>query len=154
MQEGLYGKCSDSQTFTNTDSTGEISSNMYDLEESAITDDQLFGFLNLTVISATLTSGLTEGIHVAVRTDDATDLATAKDGAGAGYVEVGGIEIPKEEIVAGRQFSIAYLKDIAKRYIGGWVKAVSTQLTGNIVLDMEFSDHAVSANERIQKIPS
>jgi len=153
MQEGaITGKCSDSQVLTNLSGTGEIATNFYDAEENAITDDQLFGFLNVTIIAITTTSGLTEGILLAVRTDDATDLATAKDGTSAGYVVIGGVEIPKEEVIAGRQFSVPYRKDVGKKYFSAWYKAVNTAHVGTITVDAEFSNAPVGLNETIQKV--
>lgn len=143
---------SDNQTCTNLDSTGEISTNIWDLEEDVAVDQMIEGFLNITIISATLTSGLTEGLVVGLRTDDAVGLATAQNGTNAGYVDVGTKHLLKEEIVAGRSFSMPFRQDVCKKYLGGWAKAKNTALVGNIHLEMWFENNPVS-QLRIQKKP-
>ncbi len=151
-QEGLYGKASDSQSLTTLTSTGVIATNLFDAEEDAIIDDQLIGFLNFTILSVAGLSGATQGLNVSVRTDNQTNLATSKTAAGLGYVVVGGIEIEKIDLVAGKQFSIPYIKDIGKKYFSAWFKAVNTTITGTIVVDADFSDTPVGLNETMQKV--
>lgn len=141
---------SDGQTFTNTDSTGEISTNTIDFEQNAMADDQISMELILTVISATVTSGLTEGLQVSLRTDDAAALTTARDAAGAGYIDAGTIDLLVTDLVAGKQYSTHCRRDKAKRYAGGWVRAKSTSLVGNVVLDIEIHCCPVNMNEVIQ----
>jgi hypothetical protein len=147
------------QSRTNLDSTGTICTNVLDLEQDSgsnaiLTDDQVDTWCNVTITAYTYTSGGTEGLRFSARTDDASDLATAKDGVSAGYVDIGGIEVPLEELAVGKVFSFKCRKDIAKRYLGGWAAAVSTTLTGVIACDMEFSDMPITANESLQKVPS
>ena len=145
----------DGQTSTNTDSTGEIMTNYFDLEQYANTDLMQCGVLNVLLTSVTVTSGLTEGMIFGVRLDDATDLATSQDGSSAGFTEIAMRHACTEALVAGRVITIPFHFDNVPRakYLGGWVKAYSTQLTGNIVFDAWFSTYAES-NYGIQKKPS
>ena len=106
---------------------------------------------NLHGTQCSLGSGGTQGITVQVRTDDATDLATAKDGVSAGYLVLGSIEIPLEKIVAGNKFAFKVLQSTMKKYAGGWLLATSTTYTGTITVDQWLSDTPVSENEDIQK---
>ena len=146
------------QTMTNLDSTGEISTDYLDLEKDSaanviLTDDQVDTWCNIVITSYTYTSGGDEGLTFQVRTDDAVDLATAKSGA-AGHIVAGAIEVPLEDLVTGLKLSFRVRKDIMKRYMGGWVLATSTTLTGVLILDIEFSDKPISENEGLQKVTS
>jgi len=148
---------SDAQARTNPDSTGTISSNYFDLEKnsaaaSLITDDFLKGYLNVILTAVALTSGGTEGIVLELRMDDATSLATSKDGVSAGFVVVASKEVPLERIVAGAKFSIPFIEPIGKRYIGAWLKALSTTYTGTITVDAWIDYAPITGNEAIQKV--
>lgn len=141
---------SDAQVFTNLDSTGGISTNTIDHEENAMVDDQIDCTLIATIIAATLTSGLTEGMLITLRNDDAAALTTARNGTSAGYKDAGIIDIRKEEIVAGRQFSCQCRLEKGQRYSGAWVRAVSTSLTGTVTLDIELHYGHVCNNALLQ----
>lgn len=147
---------SDGQAFSNLSSTGEISSNIWDLEENASVDQCIQGCLMVTITACTLTSGLTEGMKLSLRVDDATDLATAKNGSTAGYKVVASKEVLKEEIVAGRTFPIPVYETLTSRskYMGFWPTAVSTQLTGSVTLEAWFEDMPSDHRKGVQKIPS
>jgi len=150
---------SDNQSRTNPDSTGTISTNIFDLEQdsnanSLITDDQIECICNAVITSYSYTSGGTEGIVIEVRTDDETDLATAKDGSSAGYEIIGSKEIALEDLAAGKKISIPIIRSKMKRYVGGWLRAGSTTLTGTIKIDQYLDFAPISANESIQKVPS
>lgn len=152
---------SDDQTLTNLDTTGEISDHFYDVEENANTDMQLVGVLNVVIISATLTSGLTYGMVIGLRVDDTETLDTAQDGSSAGYKDIAMKHILKEEIVAGRAFSIPVVEDVLTRgkFVGAWYKAATkadlteSALTGNIEVESWFEDAPIS-KMNIQKKPT
>lgn len=142
----------DGQTFTNPDSTGEISENVLDLEQDSgsntlITDDQLEGYMNVTITSAALTSGGTEGISLLVRNGDNSDCTT-------GAENIGSLDVPLAQVVSGAKFSVPFKRQIAERYLGGWLAAKSTTYTGTIILDIDFADQPISENESIQKVTS
>ena len=144
------------QTITDPDSTGEISTDYLDLEKdsaanSILTDDQVDTYCNITITSYSYTSGGGEGMTFSVRTDDANDLATAKSGSD-GYIAMGAIEVPLEDLATGMKLSFRVRKDVAKRYVAGWIAATSTQLVGTIIWDCEFSDLPISENESLQKV--
>lgn len=137
---------SDSQTITNVTSTGEVSSNTWDLETNAPVDDQVVGFVNITIISAVV-SGMTEGLEFQVRTAAAEALTSV-------YEIVGAISVIPGKVVAGAQFSIPINFDVCQKQLGVWAKAISTSNTGAIVFDAEFSVNRVSPNGSLQKMPS
>lgn len=135
---------SDAQLFTNLTSTGEVSDDVWDLENSssgvAIGQDDFMveGWLNVLITALSITSGVTQGVHFAMRTDDAASLATAQT-ASAGYFEIGGVQVLKTVyLIAGREFSIPVRFEKCKQFIGFWAKAVNTTLTGTINIDANF----------------
>jgi len=145
---------SDNQDFANTTSTGEVSDKVYDMETldgtvANFTDDQGIGYVNVTfgTVPAQATIVGTQGLMISVLTDSAAALATLPETCGA-------ISILPSKIVAGAQFSIPFRMDILQKYLGVWVKAVSTSFVGTIYADIEISDHPVGENEGIQKMPS
>jgi hypothetical protein len=150
---------SDAQEYTNEDSTGTISTNIFDMEQDGssntiLTDDQIEAYLNVVVTAYSYTSGGTEGIVVELRTDDATDLATAKDGSSAGYIVIAAKEVPLEDLAAGLKISVPVRKDVLKRYVGAWLRAGSTTLTGTVTVDAYIDMAPISENESLQKVPS
>lgn len=140
---------SDAQARVNPDSTGTVSSNVLDLEQSSgavviLTDDQLVGYMNVVLTAVAFTSGGTEGMSLQVRNADNSNLAT-------GAEIVGQLDVPLADIVAGKKFSVPFRRDVAERYAGGWLAAKSTTYTGTITVDAEFSDQPIGENELIQK---
>jgi hypothetical protein len=140
------------QTVTNPSSTGEITDNIHDLEKNSaaaalITDDQVEAVCNVVIRSVAFGSGGTEGVVFEVRTDDATNLAT-------GEIVVGAVHIPLAEVVAGAKISIPFLRNVMKRYVGGWLRAHTTTYTGDIVFDQYIDFAPIGPNETIQKVPA
>jgi hypothetical protein len=140
------------QVFTNPTSTGEKSASHLDLEVDSVaaailTDDQIEGYLNVTIISAALSSGGTEGIVLEVRNGDNSNLSASAE-------NVGVQDIPLAKVVTGAKFSVPFKRDIAERYLGGWLRAKSTTYTGTITVDMDFADEPISENESVQKVTS
>jgi len=136
----------------NLDSTGVMSDYYCDMEvDSAaaalLTDDQLQGFMNVTITAIDYTSGGTEGISLQVRNGDNADLAT-------GAEVIGQQDVPLAKVVAGAQFAVPFRRDVGEKYLGGWVAAKSTTYTGTVTFDAEFSDQPCSENESLQKVPA
>ena len=142
----------DGQAFASEDSTGTISQNIWDLEEDVSVDQMIEGYVNFVCTVLTLTSGLTQGVVLSVRTDDAVGLATAKTGTN-GYFEIGRIEILKtQHLAVGRGWAVPIKTDIAKKYLGAWVAAGSTALTGTFSWDIWFENTPISLGiKAIQK---
>ena len=143
---------SNAQARTNPTSTGTVSSNVLDLEQTSgsvviLTDDQLEGYMNVVLTAVALSSGGTEGMTLEVRNADNSDLATSAE-------VIGVQDVPLAEIVAGAKFSVPFKRDIAERYVGGWLRAKSTTYTGTITVDAEFSDKPISPNDSLQKLVS
>lgn len=144
---------SNDQTLTSLSGTGEISTNIWDLEENVVADQQVKGCLMITILAATLTSGLTEGLIVGLRTDDAVGLATAQNGTSAGFKDIVMKHILKEEIVVGRTFAIPVMDAVSKKYLGAWFKAKTTALVGNIHVEVYFTEDPDDIQKKIQKKP-
>lgn len=142
----------DGQSRTNPTSTGTISTHQMDLEQDSdsnviLTDDQIQGYLNVVITSVSYSSGGDEGIVLEARNGDNDDLST-------GVEVVGAQDIPLAKVVAGAKFSVPFRRDVAERYLGGWLRAKSTTYTGTIACDMDFSDQPISENESLQKVTS
>jgi len=137
---------SDNQTLTNIDSTGEISSNIWDLEEDASVDQQVEGWLNIHIVSAVV-SGLTEGLDIQLRTSDSTDGSTPR--------YLGCILLAAAEVVTGKSYSFGVSKAKLHKYLMAWFKAVSTANTGAIVVEVWFSEHPITSPDvDMQKKPT
>lgn len=135
---------SDGQSFDDEDSTGTISDNIWDLEEDVVADQMIEGYLNGVILTYTLTSGGTEGLIIGLRTDDAVSLDTARS-ATAGYDDICMKAILLQYMAAGLAFSIPFICDVTKKYLGAWVKAASTQFTtGVLTLDLWFENTPIS----------
>ena len=143
---------SDAQARTNPTITGTVSTNVIDLEQDSaatviLTDDQIEGYMNVILTAVAYTSGGTEGIVLEVRNADNSDGAT-------GAEVVGAMEVPLTDVVAGKKFSVPFRRDIAERYVAGWLRAKSTTYTGTITVDADLADLPISDNEVLQKVTS
>jgi hypothetical protein len=135
---------SNGQDLAALDSTGVISTNIWDIEENAVTDGQLTGWINGRILATTNTGG-DEGLEIEVRTSDATN------GGSPRYL--GGIKLLQAEIVAGKRFSIGINKAALLKYIMIWYKAVNTSLDNATTVDVDFEMQQQS-ELNIQKKPS
>ena len=146
---------SDAQAFTNLSAAGVISQHIWDLEEDVVADQAIQGCLMVQITAASLVTGLTEGIILSLRVDDAVGLATAQNGSNAGYKEIASKHILKEEIVAGKVFAIPVYDVISARakYMGFWPKAKTTALTGSVTLEAYFVESVDDSIKRVQKKP-
>ena len=143
---------SDGQSRTNPNSTGTISDQQLDMEQDSaatviLTDDQVEGYLNVIITAYSFTSGGTEGIVLEVRNGDNNDLAT-------GVEVIGSLNVPLADIAVGAKFPVPFKRDVAERYLGGWLRAHTTTLTGTIAVDADFSNQQIGPNETIQKVTS
>ncbi len=143
---------SNAQARINPTSTGTVSTNVLDLEQDSaantlITDDQVEGFMNVVLTAYSFTSGGDEGITLEVRNADNSDLAT-------GAEVIGSLDIPLADLAAGDKFAVPFKRQVAERYLGGWVRAKSTTLVGTVTVDAEFANNPISENESLQKVTS
>lgn len=157
MRDTNFGHFCDAQDFATLDSTGVISDNIIDLEENAATDMMVIGFVNIIITSTTGVTVGAEGMEIAVLTDDAAALTTTRTAAGAGYVTVGAITLLGTiDIVAGREFSIPFMRHVCKKYMGLWIKAGSSSFAGTLYLEAYLSTSPIGAGvlQGYQKKPS
>jgi len=141
-------KFSDNQDLNNLSSTGEVSDETWDLEEihsGSVADDQVMGWVIVTLMADTDVSGGDEGLLIEVRTAAAEALAS-------GYEVVGARSILQAAVVAGTQIAIPIYCDVAQKELGLWYKAINTSFVGYIYADADFSIEKVVKNESIQRV--
>ncbi len=143
---------SNNQSFLNEDSTGTISTNIWDLEEDVTTDQMIEGYLNGVITAYAYTSGGEEGLVVSLITDDAVSLDTAKTSS-VGFDRICSKDLLLQYLVAGYAFSVPFIHAISKKYLGAWVKAGSTTFVATINIELWFENTPISQN-RLQKRPS
>lgn len=127
---------SDGQDLSTLDSTGVVSENIWDLEEDAVTDHQVVGWINFIVLATTNTGG-DEGLDVELRTSDNTNMSTSP-------AYLGAHKLIQAEIAAGKAYSFGVCKAALKKYVALWFKAVSTSLDGATTVDAWFSEQPIS----------
>lgn len=144
---------SDSQALSTLDSTGVVSSNIFDMELDAsggntiLTNDFVSGFLNVIITAAPSTQAATEGYDVELRESDNSDMTT-------GAAVLASIHIKNADIAAGKRFSIRVQVPMTMCYLGVWHKATNTGFTTGVTVDAWIGDTPVGENEDIQKVPS
>jgi hypothetical protein len=143
---------SNSQTYSGLDSTGAVTDNVKDMEvdsaaNALLTDGQLGCFANVIIISAPAQATIvgTEGVEFQIRTAAAAALTSL-------YEICGAISLLPSKIVTGAKFAVPCRMDVLQKFIGGWVKAVSTSVVGDIIVDIELSSEPISENESLQKV--
>ena len=134
---------SSGQALGTLNSTGVISSNIWDLEEDAVTDGQIVGWFNFLIRSTTNTAG-GDGLWIEIRTEDETNLdwdsATAgRIGTGTDQHCLGALLIRGNEIAAGAAFAIGVCKADLGKYLGIWYRAANAALDGATAIDAYFS---------------
>lgn len=147
----------DNQDIATPTSTGEISDDIWDLEEDVSVDQQVEGWLNVVINSVPSLADGDEGLRIDLITDDAAACTTARTAAGAGFINIGGIDIRFIDLVAGASFAIPFRYDVCKKYLAVWIKALSTTFAGTINLDAYFSATPVapsSSKQGFQKKPT
>lgn len=149
---------SDNQDFDDEDSTGTISTNIWDLEYDngdnlIVVDQGQVGYLNGVINTYGYTSGGTEGLIVGLRTDDAVSLDTARSDS-AGYDDICMKAILLQYIVAGYAFSVPFVCDRLKRYLGAWVSAASTTFATTVLTIELWFENTPITQRRLQKRPA
>ena len=152
MRENLV--LSDNQDFASVNSTGVVTDNVHNVEANSaavalIADDQGIGYMNVTLntVPAQSTIVATQGVVFEVRTDSAAALTTLPEICGA-------ISVIPSKIVAGAKFSVPFRMDVLQTFIGGWVRAYNTAVTGTIYADIHFADTPISPIESLQMVPA
>jgi len=152
---------SDSQALSTLDTTGVVSTNIFDLEVAAsggatiLTDDQIDGYLNVLITAAPTTQTGVEGMFVDLRTDDTSTLAFGAavypaDGVADEHI-LGMIHIKEDDMRAGKRFSVRVHASKMGKYLGVWYRAAVTALATGVTVDAWMSDHPITENESIQK---
>lgn len=149
---------SDNQDIDDIDSTGVISTNIWDLEYDnadalIVVDQSQIGYLNGVINTYGYTSGGTEGIVVSMVTDDATSLDTAK-ASDAGFDRVASKDILLQYIAAGYAFSIPFVCDRLKRYLGAWIAAGSTTFATTVFTIELWFENTPITQRNVQKRPA
>ena len=150
---------SDSQALGALDSTGVVSTNVYDLEISGSggatigTDVQIEAYLNILITAVPSSQAGVEGMWVDLRTDDDANLAfgVQPDDGDSSETILGAIVIKEDEMAAGARFSFRVHRSDLGKYIGVWYRADTTTLTTGMTVDVWLSDHPITPNESIQK---
>lgn len=144
---------SNGQALGALDSTGVVSTNVFDLEldgaggNTIIENDQIEVVLNVKILSTTNTSG-TQGLDVVLRGSDNANMSTTPE-------QLGAIHFTQGEIVAGAIRSIKVLKTLATKFLGVFFLATNTSLDNLTSVDCWISPLPDgSPNEDIQKVPS
>ncbi len=138
---------SDAQDLTGLNSTGVVSSNIWDIEEDAVTDGMLMGWLNLSFAAGN--AGATEGLWIELRTSDNTNITTTPKWLCA-------IKLTDAELtaMAGKTVSIGFYKAELQKYVGVFYRADTTSLAGTATgVDAWFSEHPIG-ELAVQKKPT
>ncbi len=138
---------SNAQDLSALNSVGVISTNIWDLEEDAVTDGQLIGWINILITAAADSLAGTEGVWMELRTEDEINLDWDSSSPGQ-IVEdqvdqhmPGAILLRADELVAGAIFSFGVYKSNLGKYMGMWYRAASTSVNNTLNVEAWFSEH-------------
>lgn len=143
---------SNGQDLSTLDSTGVVSTNVFDMEltgsggDTIIEDDQVVGWMIFLILATTNTAG-DEGMDIALRGSDNANMSASPE-------YFGSIQILQAEIVAGAAYCVKVTKSMTKKFLGAWFKATSTSLDGATTVDCFMHIAAETPNDAIQKLPS
>lgn len=127
---------SNGQALSTLNSTGVVSSNIWDLEEDSVTDGQVMGWINGIILSSTNAGGA-EGLVIQMRSSDNTNMSATP-------LYLGGIRLTQAEIVTGHRFSFGINKMVLKKYVSIWYNAFSSSLDNATGVDCWFSEQPVA----------
>ena len=137
-----YGfEFSNNQALSTLDSTGVVSSNVWDLENSSSgiamrqTDMMVHGWINLIILASTNATGKNFRITL-VSSSTAALTGTLK--------YLGGTELMIPQIITGNRYSFGVFQHTVEQYLGIWYKS-ATSLTGATNVDCWFSDSPLSS---------
>lgn len=133
---------SDDQDITGAD---EISSNIQDLEQYGVTDEQVIGWMNMVVHSDADYTGLDSGLRVTLRTCDNTNMTTTP-------IDVvdSGVILPAR-LVAGAKFSWGFCAANMEKYAGVFYDVVSETASGTLNVTTWWDYAPITENASIQK---
>ena len=135
------------QDLGSLDSTGGVSTNIWDLEEDVTVDQMFEGWIHIIILTCTQDSG-NEGLDIRFQNSDNVDITTsARVLAGTRLVEA--------ELVAGNRFSFGFSKAKLLKYVGVWYAAVSSSLNNATTIDSFFTYGPIQSPDiQSQKRPS
>lgn len=143
---------SNGQALSTLDSTGVISTNIFDMEydnsDNLIKADQTVHFWLNVILLSIASTGADEGMYIKLIESDATNGGTPS------YLGI--IQLLEAEMVTGNAFSIGVTKNLTKRYISVWYMAHTSSLSGANSVDAwpsEGPEHP-SPTYRCQKRPA
>jgi hypothetical protein len=145
---------SNAQVLGALDSTGIVSTNVFDMEldgsggETIIEDDQLVGILNITIPPNAAQVAGDEGMDIILYSNDNADMTTGVE------VLLGQTHVSQAELIAGCVKNIEVIKSLTQKFVGAWYKATSTTLTTGQLADAHFSIAPLTENGKLQKVPS
>ena len=129
---------SDAQALSTLDSTGVVSTNVFDMELDAsggntiITNDQVDAYLNVLVTAVPTTNAAAEGYDVQLRQGDNSDMTTGAIILASIHLEQGDIQA-----TAGKKFSIRVnARIMSTKFLGVWHVATSTSMTTDAFSDV------------------
>ncbi len=152
---GMYDngfEFSNAQALSTLDSTGVVSSNVWDLENSSSgiamnqTDFMVMGWIHFIILSTTNTTG----------NNFRVTLVSSSSAALTGTLKyLGGQELLIPDIVAGNKYSFGVSRQKCEQYLGIWYKA-ATSLTGATGVDCYFTDGPLTSPNDVanQKRPN
>ena len=133
---------SDGQDITGAD---EISSDIIDLEELGITDEQIVGWLNMIVADDVAVTGMDSGIEVRLRTCDNTNLTTTPRA-----IVSSGI-LTAAQMTAGAKFSWGFCAANCEKYMGIFYDVVSEQPAGTLNVSAWWGISPITGTEVVQQ---
>lgn len=137
---------SNAQDLTAVDSTGVVSTNVWDLEEDASVDQQVCGWLNVSFGASN--AGATEGMYIEFRSSAAAALTSP--------VYLVSVFLTDAELTAaaGKTYAVGIYKANLEKYAGVWYRAHTTGLAATATpVDAWFSI-APEGELRLQKKPA
>lgn len=139
------------QALSTLDSTGVVSTNVWDLENSSSgvamrqTDMMVHGWVNFIILSSTNATG----------TNFRITLVSSSTAALTGTLKyLGGHELLIPQIITGFRGSFGVHQHSVEQYLGVWYKSATT-LTGATSIECWFSEHPEqSPDDSSQKRPN
>lgn len=143
---------SNGQALGALDSTGVVSTNVFDLELDAsggntiITNDFLDCWVNCIFTAAPTTQAGVEGMYIEAMASDAAALSTPTVWATK--------FLAYTLIVAGHKVALRIYAQLALAFFGMWYRAHTTALTTGATIDAWVATAPIGENDSIQKVPS
>ena len=145
---------SNAQALTTLNSTGIVSTNVFDMElsksggDTILTNDQIVGVLNITIPALAGQVAGDEGMTIQLLSNDSADMTTGDE------VELGSAHASQAELQAGCVKNIVVTKALTQKFLGVWYKAHTTTLTTGQTVDAHWSIAPLTKNGTLQKLAS